>query len=311
MNNNENSNTAANLAEAGTAPDYLTIAMLNNAPVRIKQADWPVVYNLEVPVMRLGNTGDVKALPDLIIADRSKIAGSPDPVEYMLAQNAFGDWGRSVSLQGIVRLAVRKHRDGRVILVGEQKQQIAICDVLDSKTADFATQASRVLKTMICLNGGHFFDEYENVALKISSAAKSLEPANDLTGINSLDGDCVWICEAEWTLLAEHTYGITAEAATIVDPQKRCTIAVKYLRLLKHEKSGDYLVMGGYLFEHSDIIDLDDPLPGVDELAPKYAVVRQDVAGITQGISDLGKKLSLPVSLVQACLNALPAQDLR
>lgn len=318
MNNKENSNTAATLAEPGTAPTYLTIAMLNNAPVRIKQADWPVVYKLEVPVMRLGNTSDITALPDLIIAEMSVIAGTPDPLECM-----YGPLGPElgpVSMQGILRLAVRKHRDGRVLTIGEKDNQVAICELLDSKTSDLVAQASRALKTMICLNSGHYIDEYENVAIKISSAAKRTEPAINLTGINSLDGDCVWICEDEWTLMAEHTYGITAELATVdlderdeygIPMQKRCTIAVKYLRIMQHKKNGDYLALGGYLFEHSGKIDLYAPLPRVDELAPKYAVVRHDVAGIAQGISDLGKKLSLPVGLVQGCLNALPAQDLR
>lgn len=314
MNAKENSNTAATLAVSGTEADYLTLGMLNHAPVRIKQAVWPVFHEVSVPVLRLDDTGDITSLPDLIVADRIKLAGCPDPLaEFRIP--------RAVRVVGSVRLAVRKHRDGRVLLSGAHEKQMAICDVVDVKSPDFETRARRVLKELISLNDGHFVDEYERVAVRLCSAAKRAEPAINLTGITSLDGDCVWLREEEWTLQAEQSHCISVELATLDFQEsinelgmygpKRCNIAVKYLRLLKHEENGEFVAFGGYLLEQSNRIDFNDPLPGIDELAPKYAVVRRDVAGIAQGLFDLGKKCALPVSLVQGCLNALPAQDLR
>lgn len=316
MNNKENSNTAATLAVPGTEADCLTFGMLNHAPVRIKQAEWPVFHEVSVPVLRLDDTGDITSLPDLIVADRIKLAGCPDPLaEFRIP--------RAVRVVGSVRLAVRQHRDGRVLLSGAHEKQTAICDVVDVKSPDFETRVRRVLKELISMNDGHFVDEYESVAVRLCSAAKRAEPTINVTGITSLDGDCIWLREDEWTLLAEQIHCISAEHVKWdSDPQesinelgmygfKRRNIAVKYLRILKNAENGEFVAIGGYLFEQSDKIDIDDPLPGMDELAPKYAVVRRDVAGIAQGLLDLGKKCSLPVSLVQGCLNALPTQDLR
>ena len=313
-----NDKTTMNLTPAkATEPEdaeYTLIYLLNRAPVRIKTADWPVFYEMAIPVARLGKTGDLTTLVDLIISDRRESLNYESPV--------FGEIVGAVSAIANLHLVLRKNRGGKVLLVGKPDGNNAgIGELLDASSATLDDEVRRFLKGLIDLNGGHYVDEYENIVPQLRAAAKLAAPAINQTYFLTLDGNSILFKEADWNGIAEQCQSIDVTIFDFNDAvlatgnedfgKKSFVVALKCLRLFKHKCDGRYLAIGKYLFDHPEKMGFRYSTNNDFEvLAPIHVAVATNSEEMSKGLLEIANRLPLSRKVVQDCLNALPAEDL-
>ena len=305
--------TGNNAASRAATDGKIVIRLTDRPPVRVKESEWPILAQAVMPLYRIDPR---QAELDLFNAVKASLE-APEETNDDDPDNVWQEQVRYVHVLCSVRLTVRRHTDGRILLYGlrtkPDAQENSLADELGGEllASDKALKEALMkhAESFIAMCGGCCEDAPRNL---VESVLSQLPPKNlDADGTPKADsgvivlngGTPVQISRTEWPLLAEAKTPLVYEPFCFGEWAGR-TQAYGYERLaVRQRHDGKAVVYGELLYEHEWAAQFNMFNPRGGELVS----AGKDLAA---AIKRVGTALGLRDETLRACVNGLPAQDL-